>query len=190
MPGAGPAAQQSPSGVGTGHVNLQTFLGLNREAGERMAGGVGQGLARSSISGERYGPQADQTRGEHAARVGLAQGGGVGTLLQDQYGRGGGYSSGMRGFDAFLTRGAGGNTIDDAARRNGSWLGYVMPPQAPRTGPGRYVDANGGTGYSQDGEWVGRGPGSMVAPPPSMPGPAMPGGQGATDEDLRRRGLL
>lgn len=133
MPGVGAASQQSPGGVGTGFVNLQTYLGLNRGAGEQMAGAVGGELSRSRLWGDRANPGT--MPGEHAARINAAKGEGVGTLLQDVYGRGaGGYSSGQRGLDAVLTRAAGGNQLDAAAKQHGAWLGYLGLPSGQPTG--------------------------------------------------------
>lgn len=129
-------------GGGTGFINLETILGLNYGGGQAMADRVSQDVATkaqqaeqgiNTIKGQSSYSTApdlrsvnpnlyDETKknaSDASEAATLAGGPGVGTLLQDQYGKGGGYASGMRGFDAFLTRGAAGSQLDSLAGRYG-----------------------------------------------------------------------
>jgi hypothetical protein len=125
-------SMQAPSAPkpskGTGWVNPQTYLSLNRGAGEQMAGVVGQGLADSRLSGSRATAES-RAAGEsaHNANISAAQSGSVGTLLQNAYGKSGNYTSGQRGLDSFLTRSAG-PTLENATKQYEQWLGYLPPP--------------------------------------------------------------
>lgn len=141
QPGGGGQSPAPAPGVGTGFVNLQTYLDLNRGAGQQMAEGVASGIesqgqgvmsglqelqgdyrmdvGRGTYSGApslaAYSPDKwnslTKQAGDVSARARTAGSGGVGTLIAEQAGRGGGYSSGMQGLDAFLAGAAGGNRL-------------------------------------------------------------------------------
>lgn len=129
-------ASTGAAGGGTGFISAQRYLDLNRGAGQQMAEGVARGIEAGSAA-DPYGEAA-------AARARLAGGPGVGTLLGEQYGRFGPYSSGMQGFDAFLAGAAGGDRLGEVARTFGApktrpvhteGPGVAAPAPAPAPAP-------------------------------------------------------
>lgn len=164
-PAAGAPADQTatapaaPSGGrGTGFVNLERYLGANREAGQGMANTVAGNVSSlgekakgeiSALEGQAYrssapdlasvNPALYKQAGEdalNAAGQARAAGtaGGVGGLLQDQYGKQGGYTSGLRGFDTFLTRSLGAdqlNALEPKYGGLGSYLGLRTADYRP-----------------------------------------------------------
>jgi hypothetical protein len=135
--------------VGTGYIPLERYLGANREGAEGMASGLAgrvqgdaqkaQGMfnqlteqaRRSSaptldaVNPDLYG-KAQSAAGDAAAQArSLQSAGGIGAMLTDQYGKGGGYGSGMRGFDAFLAGSAGGDRFQQLGQQYGGLDAYL-----------------------------------------------------------------
>lgn len=126
------AVQAAPGpGRGTGFINPQTILGLNRGAGAALAENVAGGLdtqaegvrgALRDLSSQQYGPGGagqygalQRQAGDIEARGRMAPTfSGVGTLIGQEAGRQGPYSSGMQSFDAFLAQAAGGDRLQRA----------------------------------------------------------------------------
>lgn len=202
MAGGVPAPTQQPQApaaqAGTGHVNLDRYLGANQAGGkqmaERIAGGIesdAQGVQRDALQAMQD-PQwnaLQQRAGGVAERARLAGGQGVGTLLANEYGRGGGYSSGMQGFDAFLAGNAGGNRLQDVSSRYGALdrqLQRRQPVAAPvdaRPAPGVGASGRGGTGG-------GAGPGVVAPSPPASRASTGNDPDGLGSDPWRRRRML
>lgn len=176
-----PAAPAAPApragGGGTGFVNLERYLGANRGAGAGMADTLAQGVttqaqraeqglgalrgqsARStaadlaSVNPALY-AQTEKDAGEAgAAARGAGTAGGVGALLTDTYGKSGGYGSGLRGFDTFLARGAGGDALGGLAGQYGGLserLGLMSKDYRP-SAPGGPPKMGGVSGMSPKG---------------------------------------
>lgn len=186
---------------GTGFVNLQTYLGANYAAGQDMAQHVAGETARQGdaersalqslqVHGTGGGAPQDPSLGgagvwnavpedlaaraqSTASRATLAGpgGGGLSTVLAQDYGQQSPYTSGMGGFDAFLAGQAGGKTLQASANNYGQ-LGnqvnaintqaakgipsYPVAPAAPAA-----PTAPGGGAYP-------------VAPPARRPGASSP----------------
>lgn len=128
-----PAAPQAPAGQGTGFVNFNALLGLNSAGGQQMAQGLADNLGQRA-AGAKDATAANGVR----AQAGQMTGGGLGTLLQEQYGQGRHYSGGENALDAALVGQAGGSTLRDASSAYGHF--------APLLGlPARgYMDVPGG----------------------------------------------
>lgn len=143
-------APAAPSGGrGTGYVNLEKFLTANRESGQGMANTIAGNVSSlgekakgemSALEGQAYRSSApdlasvnpglykqaseDSTNAAAQARA-AGTAGGVGGLLQDQYGKQGGYTSGLRGFDTFLTRSAGADQLGGLEPKYGGLGSYL-----------------------------------------------------------------
>jgi hypothetical protein len=153
-PGGGLTEAAPGAHKGTGYVNLATYLGANYGAGQGMAQHVAgetarqgdaeraalQGLAAGQMVPGDLAKQAQDT----AARARLAgpAGGGLGAVLAQDYGQAGPYTSGMQGFDAFLTGAAGGKVLQQSANQyaglggevdaaNKAAAAYTPPAAAP-----------------------------------------------------------
>lgn len=122
---------------GSGYVNLAQYLAPNMAAGQGMADHVAGETARQgdaemaalqALGAGQFVPGDLAMRAQDtAARARLAGpgGGGLGTVLAQDYGQTGPYSSGMSAFDAFLTAGAGGKTLQASANKYGGLGGQV-----------------------------------------------------------------
>lgn len=203
-----PAAAGRPGrGGGTGFVNLERYLGANQGAGQAMANQVagnintlgqqtqgqidalrGQSYRSTAPTFAEINPDLFKKAGENASLVGaqanMAGGSGVGTLLQDHYGAGGGYGSGMRGFDAFLTRAEGSGTLDPLA---GAWGGLqkqlgAMEGNYRPSSPDAPPAFRGAPSASPRGNTFAPAPGAAPRRPPPRPA-----GGGADWEERRRR---
>lgn len=198
---AGGAAPAAPAAHGTGFINLSQYLGANQAGAQGMANTLGstvaqQGqqaladagkyggeLARSSAAtADAVDPALQAKLGQEATKASMSaqalqSPGGIGALLTNQYGQGGGYSSGMRGFDSFLAGAAGGNQFQQLGNQYGGLDKYV---------------SGMGAGYMPN---VGGGPGKSGPPahaPISMEatrnmGPGQGGGTAAEGERRKRR---
>lgn len=154
---------------GTGYVNLQQYLGANYGAGQGMAQHVAGETARqgdaeraalAGLAGGQMVPGALAGQAQDtAARARLAGpgGGGLGAVLAQDYGGGQSpYTSGMQGFDAFLTSGAGGKTLAQSANQYAGLGGEVdaankaaaayTPTAAAQPGPAGGVPSAGARG--------------------------------------------
>lgn len=206
-----PAA--APGGArGTGFISLERYVNANQGQAQGMAdtiaGGIQgdaqkaqgelnslQGQAAHSTAGkfEDVNPallgQATSDASDAAAKARASTtAGGLGALLTDQYGKGGGYSSGMRGFDSFLTGNAGGTQFQNLANQYGgldSYVGGLGNGYAPQ------VVSDSGPGFHPGPK--SHAPITMAPPPAAMPipvGTPAGGGGGAVEGgpgDKRKR---
>lgn len=155
---------------GTGFINPGTYLDANREEGRRMASEVAAGTAQQGdaaraalqrLQAGEMAPEGLQRQAQDVsarARLASPAGGGLASVLQQDYGRGGNpYTSGMAGWDAFLAGTAGGGTLAQSGNQYG--------------GLAREVDAHNRAAAAYKAPTAG-GPASppLPAPPPSYGG--------------------
>lgn len=148
-PAGGAAPAPAPAHAGTGYINLAQYVGANQQGAQGMAGQIAGNIAGegqraegelAQLHGEAHRSTADKLSdvnpglfmraGADASKAaadakGATTSGGLGALLTDQYGKQGGYSSGMRGFDSFLTGNAGGDQFQSLASRYGPLAGQL-----------------------------------------------------------------
>lgn len=159
---------------GTGFINPETYLDANREEGQRMASEVAAGTAQQGdaaraalqrLQAGQFAPEALQRQAQDVtarARLASPAGGGLSSVLMQDYGRSGTpYTSGMAGWDAFLAGTAGGGTLAASGNQYG--------------GLSREVDAaNRAAAAYKAPTAAGPAPSPSQAPPPSSGGRARP----------------
>lgn len=154
---------------GTGFINPGTYLDANREEGQRMASEVAAGTAQQGdaaraalqrLQAGQFAPEGLQRQAQDvSARAQLAApaGGGLSSVLAQDYGRGGTpYTSGMAGWDAFLAGAAGGGTLAQSGNQYG--------------GLSREVDAHNRAAAAYRAPTAGAPATPSPAPPPSFGG--------------------
>lgn len=200
-PGGGAALAPPPApppGTGSGFVNLDRVFGLNAAPAAQLgadvagrvnaAGEAAQDAQRRYLASNPFRTEGDkgvaavtQQTADAAAQARLAAGPGLSTVLGGMYGRGGEYTSGQRGMDAFLAGQTAGDQLRGARNRFGgidkAW-GLALagrPAYTPPTPP-----AGGGGGPPPGGIGAeggdGRHPGLPVLGPATL-----------SDEEERRR---
>lgn len=225
-PGAAPVAAPAPGGAhGTGFVNLERYVQANQGGAQGMANAIGgdvatmgaqtmadankyqDELAHSSapkgldVADQDVDPALKAKLGPEAAQATMAaqslqSPGGIGALLTNHYGGGGGYGSGMRGFDSFLAGNAGGAQFQQLGNQYGgldkyvSGLGANYSPQAVNHNADP-MHPDGRVGKSPPGMVSGGYPGMMpgTVPASAPPGLAVGAGGGASGGpgDKRKR---
>lgn len=213
-PVAGGAAPAAPAPAhhgtpGTGYVNLSRYVQANQSGAQGMADAIGGDVTKlgnqAMADADRWkadlnnslAPTASavdpalQTKlgGEVQQTMSAAQAlqtpGGIGGLLTQHYGGHGGYGSGMRGFDSFLTGGAGGAQFQQLGQQYGGLDKYVSglsvgyKPVVPGSGPG----TGGGARHAPSPTPTPVGP----AQPPGLSGVGGAGAGGASEQSERRR---
>jgi hypothetical protein len=184
--GGGAAGAPAPTAPhGTGFVNLEKYIGANQSGAQGMANAIGGDVAQlggqamqdaKKLAQEgktslmptfaQVDPALQAKLGPEAAQASMAaqalqSPGGIGALLTQHYGTGGGYGGGLRGFDSFLTGNAGGNQFQQLGNQYGgldkyvSGLGADYKPIVAGSGPGT------GGGMTK--------PAAPTAPPPPAP---------------------
>jgi hypothetical protein len=174
-------------------VNLERYLTANQGAGQGMANQLAsnvnqlgqtaqQGISAlqqksylspaatlSAMDPKLYGQVSDDVgKAAESARA-TQTAGGVGGLLTNQYGAGGGYGSGMRGFDTFLTRAEGNATLEPLAGKYGGLDSYLG------TWEGGYTPATPTSSSSTEGKGKFENVNDRSRPMASTPGMSAPG---------------
>lgn len=214
-PAGAPGATGGATTAGTGYINLQRYLGANEGAGAGMAGQIASNVTQQAQQGlgslgalkseavrnsaadlqsvnpglyEKTGDQLSEAAANARAASDPA-GGGLGALMTTQYGGQGGYGSGMRGFDSFLARGAGGDTLGAVGKYGGldSYLGAASEAYQP-SAPGAPKMGEGASTMSPKG--ISMGGGGFAPAPVASSGAGGGAGPGDTNDPRRKRRMV
>lgn len=204
----GGAAPLRPAGRGTGYVNLESYMRANQGAGQGMANAIAgdvtaagqkaqdeanawraQAAHSTAATAEGVNPNllGQATRDAFDAQAQARAAGtapGVGALLSDHYGKQGGYGSGMRGFDTFLTRSEGNGALEGLGSKYGALGSYVTGLGA---GYAPQVVSPVSPGSGKGGASTMSPKGISFAPPEPASGPRSGVGGGGSDFDERKK---